>query len=146
MMTHEVGGGGVDGPSRRPAVVLVEPWPDQGLGNLAQAFGDAGQGLRMALQRTGQHGIEALTARTPVLAELHALLMAQRAQLVIVGGAERGLAVANEVESAHGAIIATKPGKSCRSCDPAARPPSPPPIVQEIAMVSLDLPSVYPRF
>ena len=66
-----------------------------------QAVFDPGQGLRVAAQRAGEHGIEAQAMGAEPRAQALALLPAERAQLVVVGRAERGLAVAHEVEASH---------------------------------------------
>jgi len=44
--------------------------------------------LRMALQRAGQHGVEAPATRTPVLAQAQALCAAQRTKLIVVISAQ----------------------------------------------------------
>ena len=85
----------------RVAVVLVEPGPGAGLDGAAQAFGDARQRLRMAAQRAGQRAVETQPALAQVLAQPHALAVAEFAELVVVGGAEGRLAVADEEERAH---------------------------------------------
>ena len=105
---------GVDGMDHRFAVVLVQARPDQGHQRCIQALGKTGQRLRVALQRPGQHRVELQAAFAPIAAQRHTLLMAQRAELVVVGRAERGLTVADEVESSHADIIVATNARPCR--------------------------------
>ena len=85
---------GIDGPERR----------DGGVGNLGgPGFG----GLAVALQAAQRDGVD-LQAQLPVpAAEDAALLLAQRRQLVIVGGPERGLTMAHQIDLAHGRLISS---------------------------------------
>jgi hypothetical protein len=85
------------------AVVLVEAGPEHGLQVEGGALGDAVPGLGVAPQRAGQHGVEGQPFAAQVFAEPHALAPPERAQLVIVVRAKRGLAMAHKVEGSHGA-------------------------------------------
>jgi len=88
---------------QRLAVVFVESGHRQRVVVLALQPGlDAGQRLALAPERTGDHGIEDDARGCKPLPEALALALSERAQLVVVGSAERGLAVADEVERAHG--------------------------------------------
>ena len=63
----------------------------------------------MALQRAREHGIEAAPALGEIAAKRLALARAQFAQLVVVAGAERSLAVANECQVTHQGIVRCRP-------------------------------------
>ncbi|MDT4832631.1 hypothetical protein FQZ97_661940 [compost metagenome] len=87
----------VDAADHRGAVVFVQARPDQGLGVQARSAGDAGPGLGVALECAGEHCVKAQAALGPVAAQAFALALAERAELVVVVGAKRGLAVAHKV-------------------------------------------------
>ncbi|MOA44456.1 hypothetical protein D3C78_1667380 [compost metagenome] len=67
-----------------------------------QAFEDAGDGLSMALVSTANDAVEGQLAGGTVLPEPACLLYAQRRQLVVVGGTEGGLGVADKQDFSHG--------------------------------------------
>ncbi|MOA08728.1 hypothetical protein D3C78_1285190 [compost metagenome] len=93
----------VDGGEQRLAVVFVEA--GQGGDRRTQplqACGNAFQGLGVAAQAAGQHGIEGQPTLAPVFTQALGLLAAARAELVVIVGAKRGLAVAHKVEGSHG--------------------------------------------
>ena len=108
-------GRGVDGAYQRLAVVFVQAGQQLGLGHGAQALGYARQRLCVAAQRAAEHGVKAQAAFAPVGAQALGLLPAARAQLVVVGSAKRGLAVAHEVEGSHAADF-DKTGRWHLSC------------------------------
>ncbi len=87
----------VDAADHRVGVVLVQARHHQRLQRQARALGDAGPGLFVAAQRARDHGVEAQPTFGPVAPQSHRLALAQLAELVIVGGAEGGLAVPHEV-------------------------------------------------
>ena len=92
---------GVHRAHQRLAVELVQARQRNRLVPHLQAFLDAGQRLRMAAQRAGEHGVEAHALAAQPGAQAPALLSAQRAQLVVVGCAQGGLAMAHEVKGSH---------------------------------------------
>mmetsp|Transcript_10016 Transcript_10016/g.40723 ORF Transcript_10016/g.40723 Transcript_10016/m.40723 type:complete len:234 (-) Transcript_10016:989-1690(-) len=94
---------GVDGAHHRLAVVLVQARQRGGRQVLAIALDQSRQRLRMPAQRADEHRVEALPPRLPVGAEVAALRMAGGAELVVVGRAKAGLAVADKVEASHAA-------------------------------------------
>ena len=55
----------------------------------------------VAPQAAGQHRVKAQAVLTPVLAQAHALLVAQGAELVVIGGSERRLPVPHKVDGSH---------------------------------------------
>ena len=89
----------------RFAVVLIEAWPGQRWQYDSGAGTDGGMGLDLALQGSGQRGIEPDALACKIFAKAMALLLAKRAELVIVIRAERGLTMADEVEGAHVGIM-----------------------------------------
>jgi hypothetical protein len=68
---------------------------------LLQAGLDRVERLRVPAQRAAQHRVEAHAVAGEPCAQAFALARAEGAELVIVGRAERGLAVAHEVERSH---------------------------------------------
>ena len=56
----------------------------------------------MAAQAAAQHGVERHAAFGEPAAQCLALAHAERAELVVVGSTETGLAVAHEVQGSHG--------------------------------------------
>ena len=89
----------------RFTVVLIETRPGQRWKDDAGASADRCMGLDLALQRSGQRGIEPDALACEIFAKSMALLLAKRAELVVVFRAERGLTVADEVEGAHVGIM-----------------------------------------
>ncbi len=87
----------VDAADHRVGVVLVQARHHQRLQRQAGALGDAGPGLRVAAQRTRDHGVEAQPALGPVAPQSLRLALAQLAELVVIGGTEGGLSVPHEV-------------------------------------------------
>jgi hypothetical protein len=94
------------GPQRahqRLAFVFVQAGQHPRLGQRAVAVGEGGERLRVAPQRAAQHRFEDHAAFGEPGTERLALARPEFAELVVVGGAERGLTVAHEVEHSHGA-------------------------------------------
>ena len=83
----------------------------------ACAFLDAIPGLLLASQGAGDGGVDPHTALRQVLAQPHALAPAQIAELVIVVGAKRSLAMAYEVERSHDGIVRTPAPRRSRASD-----------------------------
>ena len=102
-LVHRIG---VDGADHGFAVVFVEAWPDQGLQIQAGTLANAFPRLGMAAQAAHEHGVEALPPVGPVAPQPLGLALAQLAELIVVGGAKRGLAMAHEVEVSHAGILA----------------------------------------
>jgi len=103
---------------KRMAIVFIQARQQQRFWHMAQALGNALQGLRMAAQGATQHGIKLLAALAPVLPQPHGLRAAAHAQLVIVIRTKRGLAVAHKYEGSHKAWIVGKlRATSCRTGD-----------------------------
>ena len=71
----------------------------------------------MALERAGEHGVEALAALGPVAAQPFGLPMAEVAELVVVVGAKRRLAMAYEVKGSHGRIVRRRAATGSRASD-----------------------------
>lgn len=92
----------MDGANERQAVVFVQARHLQRLGGDLQAFGNAFKRLRVAPQRSGKDGVKCLALCAPVFAQPHRLLTPPRAELVVIVGTKRGLAVAHKVEGSHG--------------------------------------------
>src|SRR3990167_7117348 len=95
----------MDGADHRMAVVLVQTGQAQRLGIRCQRRRHGLLALDLSGQRASDHRIEAPALGRQVLTQALALLLAQRAQLVVVVAAERGLAVAHEVEGSHAARL-----------------------------------------
>ena len=86
---------GVDGGNDGVAVVFVQTWHLQWLMRQVCALGDALPRLRVAAQRAGEDGVKLQVFLLEVRPQLLRLLVAQRAQVVVVFRAKRGLAVAD---------------------------------------------------
>ena len=86
----------------RLAVVLVQARPRKAdVGRVARAFDDLPPGLRVAFERAGDDRVERNAARGEPLAQSPALPAAEFAQHIVVGRAERGLTMANQIEMSH---------------------------------------------
>ncbi len=115
MVAVHLGRGGLfqlvrmDGRDDGLAVVFVQAGPLERFGFQLHAFGDALPGFGVAAQRAGDDGVERHALAGEILPEAQALPVAEIAQAVVVFSAERGLAVADEVEVSHAAILATRP-------------------------------------
>ena len=64
-------------------------------------MGDAGPGLGVALEGAGKHRIKLHPFAGKILSQANALAVPEFAQVVVVFGAKRSLAVAYKIESAH---------------------------------------------
>ena len=112
---------GVDGVNHRMAVVFVQARPHQVLQlGLAHAFGNAPPSLPLTLQTAGDDGFKSQSALLKISAQAATLALAEFGQLVIVVGAKRGLAVAHQVKSSHGLIVANR-CSLCRLAGDAGR-------------------------
>ena len=101
----------VHGGDHRLAVVFVQAFPGQVLAGVVHALA----GCRPASACGGAGCRRSAPSKWmpllgEVLAQAHALAVAELAQLVVVVGAERGLAVAHEVEGSHARILAKRAG------------------------------------
>ena len=91
----------MDRGDHRVAVVFVQAIPGQVLTRAVHALQDAFHRLLLALQRSGDQAVEVDALVREIFAQAHALLVAELAELVVVVGAERGLAMSNEIKGSH---------------------------------------------
>ena len=90
------------GIDHRVAVVFVQCRPHGGRRRGAEAFGNRRQRLRLPAQAADERGFEADAMVGEPGAELAALALAEFAEAVVVVGAERSLAMADEKKGSHG--------------------------------------------
>ena len=89
---------GVNGFEQRIAVIFVEAGAAlHGLGRDAKPLRNARQRLYMALERADVDSVELHAPLAPVFAQTQGLCLAALAELVVICGSKRGLAMAHEV-------------------------------------------------
>ncbi len=102
-----LGGGGlyqlarVHRSNHRFAVVLIQTWPKQCMPCIPQPLLNALERLRMTLQSASDDRIKLQALRTPMLTQALALLRTQRAELVVVCRAQRGLPMSHQIKLTH---------------------------------------------
>ena len=87
--------------NHRRAIVFIQTAQHQRCVVQVRALRDAGAGLDVAAQAAGDGGFKNNAFGGEVLAQAQALPLTQSAQLVVIGSAERGLRVSDEVKLSH---------------------------------------------
>ena len=87
--------------NHRFAVVLIQTWPKQCRPCILQTLLNAIERLCMTSQCAGDDRIKLQALCTPMLTQALALLRTQRAELVVVCRAQRGLPMSHQIKLTH---------------------------------------------